>query len=157
MTTEELTPDELLDMVSYQIRLIQIVAYKNFERQTRGFGTAPRYYGLLRIIEANPGVSQSRLAEAVYLDRSSLVPILETLSNEEIVERRPSETDMRVKRVFLTDKGAALISELRKHVHEHEEELVEGLSEDEIKVLSGLLRRIGSNYLAPDKSKKGKA
>ncbi len=67
---DHIEPQDLADLVSHQIRLIQIAAYKSFETQAKGFGSAPRYFGLLRIIESNPGLNQSRLAEAVCLDRS---------------------------------------------------------------------------------------
>ncbi|MBF9035718.1 MarR family transcriptional regulator [Rhodobacterales bacterium HKCCE2091] len=144
-TTDAETPDDLSDMISYQIRLIQIAAYKNFESRTRGFGSAPRYFGLLRIIEANPGSSQSRLAEAVCLDRSSLVPILEALEAEGIVERRASTSDRRVRRVFLTTAGRKLLGDLRSRVERHEEDLVAGLPGPERAQLAGLLQRLSAN------------
>ena len=75
-------PDDLMRRVSYRIRLLQIAAYKSFEKKVQGFGTAPRYYGLLKIVQANPGIAQTRLAEAIFLDRSSLVPILVALTRE---------------------------------------------------------------------------
>jgi DNA-binding MarR family transcriptional regulator len=149
---EKLEPDDLASMISYQIRLIQIAAYKSFESKARGFGSAPRYYGLLRIVESNPGLNQSRLAKAVFLDRSSLVPILEALTKEGIIERSGSKTDKRIRRVFITEKGRALLEELRVLVDEHESDLAEPLSEAERGMLSELLQKISDHQRSGDTS-----
>ena len=103
----------IADQVGYRVRLLQIAAFKDFEEKTYGYGSAPRYFGLLSIIEANPGSQQSRLAEAVHLQPSSLVPILDKLQNEKLVERRSSTLDRRSKSVWLTPEGAKILERLR--------------------------------------------
>ncbi|MEQ9812302.1 MAG: MarR family transcriptional regulator [Azospirillaceae bacterium] len=148
------TPPDLRDQVSYMVRLIQISAYKNFEKHTTGFGSAPRYYGLLRLVEANPGITQSRLAEAIYLDRSSLVPILDTLESEGYLVRTPSETDKRVRCIALTPAGRGRLDELKVHVRRHEDLIVHGLTEEERAVLRRLLQRIDGNLRRADAAAK---
>lgn len=118
----------LADLVGYRIRLLQIAAFKDFEERTGGFGSAPRYFGLLSIIEANPGSQQSHLAEAVHLLRSSLVPILDKLEAENLVERRSSKSDRRSKSVWLTANGAKVLERLRPLVQEHERRLTRSFS-----------------------------
>ena len=103
----------IASQVGYRLRLLQIAAFKDFEEQTYGYGSAPRYFGLLSIIEANPGSQQSRLAEAIHLQPSSLVPILDKLQNENLVERRSSKLDRRSKSVWLTPEGARVLEQLR--------------------------------------------
>ncbi len=141
-------PERLSRRVSYRIRLIQIAAYKSFERVVLGFGTAPRYFGMLKIIEANPGIPQTRLAEAIYLDRSSLVPILRTLTREGWIERKPAQGDRRVRRVFLTPDGAQQLVRLEARVAEHEAMMTLGLSDAERETLLELLDRVDENLRA---------
>lgn len=141
-------PERLSGRVSYRIRLIQIAAYKSFERVVTGFGTAPRYFGMLKIIEANPGIPQTRLAEAIYLDRSSLVPILTTLTREGWIERKPAQGDRRVRRVFLTPNGAERLVQLETQVTEHETMMTRGLSDAERETLLDLLDRVDANLRA---------
>ena len=138
-------PGTLANAVSYRIRLLQIAAYKAFEQQVSGFGSAPRYFGALKLIDANPGIPQTRLAEAIFLDRSSLVPILDTLTREGWVERRKASQDKRVRRVFLTEAGRTRLAELEKQMIEHEEALTRGLSMAEKDQLLALLRRLDVN------------
>jgi DNA-binding MarR family transcriptional regulator len=154
---EVVEPAELLSRVSYRIRLIQIAAYKSFEKVVTGLGTAPRYYGLLKIVEANPGIPQTRLAEAIFLDRSSLVPILETLTDEGWVERRATERDRRVRRVYLTAQGQERLSLLEREVARHEEMMTGGMSEAEKARLLASFDRIDANlreaFAAPEMRK----
>jgi len=138
-------PETLTEMVSYRIRLLQIAAYKSFERVVTGFGTAPRYYGMLKIVEANPGIPQIRLAEAIFLDRSSLVPILSALTREGWIERKPARGDRRVRRVFLTLQGSALLEQLDTMVAKHETMMTQGLDDADRTRLLELLTRIDAN------------
>lgn len=141
-------PEELGNQVSYRIRLLQIAAYKSFERVVTGYGTAPRYYGMLKIIAANPGIAQTRLAEAIYLDRSSLVPILSTLTAEGWVERKPTARDRRVRRVFLTAQGIELLGQLEIDVAAHEAMMTQGFDAAERDTLLDLLARLDTNLRA---------
>lgn len=138
-------PDFLNNLVSYRIRLLQIASYKAFEQKVSGFGSAPRYFGMLKLIEANPGIPQTRLAEAIYLDRSSLVPILEALSREGWVERKPAVQDKRVRLVFLSDWGKTQLTALEEQVIAHEALATAGISKSEKSQLLGLLGRIDDN------------
>jgi DNA-binding MarR family transcriptional regulator len=141
-------PEMLAGLVSYRIRLLQIAAYKAFEQKTERHGAAPRYFGLLKLIEANPGVTQTRLAEAVFLDRSSLVPILETLTREGWVVRRKTAQDKRVRRVYLTADGSVRLKALEADVGAHEAMMTAGLSAQDKTRLLALLARVDGNLRA---------
>ena len=141
-------PPDLAGSVSFRVRLVQIAAYKSFEKVIAGLGSAPRYFGLLKLVEANPGITQVRLAEAICLDRSSLVPILERLEREDWVERRASNRDRRVRRVFLTDAGAEGLRGLEREVARHESMMVAGLDGSEHGALIDMLGRIEANLRA---------
>lgn len=135
----------LADLVGYRIRLAQIAAFKDFEETAKRFDSAPRYFGLLMLIAHNPGLPQSRLAEAIHLVRSSLVPILDRLEAEGLVERRSSPIDRRSKAVWLTLKGRKLIERLKPLVVEHEDRLTRGFTTAERRQLVELLRRVDQN------------
>ena len=142
---EELEMGFLEDLIGYRIRLVQIAAYKDFETVTKGFGQAPRYFGLLSLIEANPGLPQGKLAEAIHLVRSSLVPIIDKLEIEGIVERRSSKGDRRLKAVWLTAKGKKVLARLRPHVAAHEQRLTARMSKEDKAALLRLLQQVDVN------------
>lgn len=143
--TNLVEPNALKESVSYRLRLLQIASYKSFEKQVTGFGIAPRYYGLLKLVQSNPGIHQMRLAEAVFLDRSSLVPILEALEKEDWVERRVTERDKRIRCVFMTASGEDRLTQLDEKVKQSETELTAGFSKTEMTRLLADLDRIDNN------------
>ncbi|MFV0384236.1 MarR family winged helix-turn-helix transcriptional regulator [Paracoccus sp. (in: a-proteobacteria)] len=113
--------------IGYKLRLAQILAYRNFEETLTGYGAAPRYLGLLGIVAENPGQAQNRLAEAVGLQKSSLVTILDRLEKDGILERKASPHDRRSKAVWLTPQGAGIVAELFGLAREHEARMAQGI------------------------------
>ncbi len=148
MQEDETTEPALLgagaqeESVGYKLRLAQIMAYQAFEAQVSGYGSAPRYLGLLCVIQANPGQPQSRLAEAVALQRSSLVPILDRLEREGVVERRTTENDRRSNTVWLTDNGEQVLKALLEEAERHEDTLSQDMSAEERDMLLRSLDKI---------------
>lgn len=140
-----LSPGELEGFVGYRLRLAQIAAYRAFEGKLGRYGTAPRYLGLLAIIRCNPGQPQSRLAEAIALGRSTLVPIIDRLEADGLVERRPSPSDRRYKSVWLTAKGRRVVADLTAKARAQEDRLSRGLSAEERGTLLRLLGRVVDN------------
>src|SRR5687768_16275743 len=68
-------------LVGYQLRLAQLAVFRDFDRATADLGLTPGRFGMLVLIEANPGVTQSELARAVGLDRSTMVALLDQLED----------------------------------------------------------------------------
>ena len=66
-TDGELAHGLLPGLVGYQLRLAQLAVFRDFEVSTVGLGLTPGRFGMLVLIEANPGVTQSGLARAVGL------------------------------------------------------------------------------------------
>jgi DNA-binding MarR family transcriptional regulator len=98
---------------------------------------------MLVLIEANPGVSQSRLAQEIGLDRSTLVAILDVLEETRLVERRAGE-DRRSNALWLTRRGKGVVERMKARVAEHEARIAARLTPAEQATLLDLLGRLGS-------------
>jgi DNA-binding MarR family transcriptional regulator len=131
-------------LLGYQLRLAQLTVFKDFAASARDFNVSPGRFGMLVLIEANPGVTQTRLAEAVGLDRSTLVAVLDQLGERGLVERRRG-TDRRTNGLWLTRRGKLLVSRMKARIHAHEERLALRLSEGERRSLLELLRRFAGS------------
>ena len=132
----------LPELLGYQLRLAQRAIFDDFADAMGELEVSPGLFGMLVIIEANPGLKQTELAHAAQLDRSSLVPALDKLEARRLVARRASAGDRRVNGLWLTSEGAALLKQLKQRVARHEQRLARGLSTDERETLVALLRRI---------------
>ena len=73
------------------------------------YGLRVRSYSVLLLAcDADAGISQRDLAEALGLDPSQVVLLVDELADAGLVERRPSEVDRRTKLVVATADGHAL-------------------------------------------------
>ena len=129
-------------LLGYQLRLAQLAVFRDFERAAGGFGISPGRFGVLALIDANPGVSQSRLAQAAGLDRSTMVAVLDRLEERRLVERRAGP-DRRTNGLWLTRGGRTLLAKLNRRVAEHEARIAARLSPAERAQLVRLLGRLG--------------
>ena len=69
-------------------------------------GLRVRSYTVLRLACENPaGISQKDVAEAMALDPSQLVALLDSLQVKDLVHRQPDPNDRRSKLLFATDEG----------------------------------------------------
>lgn len=138
---ERLDLGPLPGLLGYQLRLAQLAVFRDFERSAGGLGVSPGRFGLLALVEANPGVSQSRLAHAVGLDRSTMVAVLDQLEDRGLIERRAGP-DRRTNGLWLTREGKRLVAQLKRRITEHEARIAARLSAKERAALLGLLRRL---------------
>ena len=86
---QTLKPGLLFDLLGYRLRVAQQAVFRDFARAIPE--ASPGHAGILLLIDANPGVTQSRLAQAVGIDRSTMVGVLHALQARDLVERRRGE------------------------------------------------------------------
>ena len=98
---------------------------------------------LVHLSAAGDGITQKELANLVSIDGSTLVRLLDILSDKGLIERRTDENDRRAKQVFLTEAGRAAVAAIRGQLNAVEGELLGDVTDDEIAVVVDVLSRIG--------------
>lgn len=129
-------------LLGYQLRCAQLAAFQNFAAHIGLDGITPGRFGLLTIVEANEGLSQAALAQALGTDRSTMVAMIDRLEGEGYVERRRAASDRRRHAIYPTPAGRALLKKIRPLVSAHEADLAKALSAEERATLLRLLRQI---------------
>jgi len=145
MTRETLAAVDLgalPDLVGYHLRMAQLTVFKDFDREFADADITPAIFGALEVLYHNKGLTQTRLATAIGLDRSSLVPLLDKLQKRNLVAREASLEDRRSNHLFLTAEGKQLLVKAHKHVALHEQRILAGLSKAETRQLIKLLSKI---------------
>jgi DNA-binding MarR family transcriptional regulator len=132
----------LPDLVGRQLRIAQLLAFKDFSMEVDGTSLTPGSFETLELLDKNPGLGQTRLATAIGLDKSSLVPAITRLEALGLVERRPSSSDRRANELRITAKGRRTLGVLRTYVLEREARITAGMSKSEIDTLNKLLKRV---------------
>ena len=137
-----LQPGLLPQLIGYRLRVAQQAVFRDFAAQRRR-GSRPGRAGMLLLIEANPGVTQGRLAEAVKLDRSTMVGVVDSLEERGLIERRRGD-DRRTNGLWLTRAGRALAARLQRRIEQHEDRVAARLSGAERAQLLALLEKLAA-------------
>ncbi|MEC8937430.1 MAG: transcriptional regulator SlyA [Pseudomonadota bacterium] len=102
-------------------------------------------YHLWKLGEGNP---QCDLARAIGVEAPSLVRTLGQLEAHGLVERRACDDDRRSKRLYLTPAAIPLLEQIDSVVLAARQEMLAGLSEQDLDQLDKWLALIESNGLA---------
>jgi DNA-binding MarR family transcriptional regulator len=137
---------KLADLLGYHLRRAEVLAFQQFIRAMAPFEVSPAQLGVLLIVSANPGINQTRAGRALGIDRSTLVSIIDSLEERELLERTPSPTDRRSHALVLTARGKQFIERLTPTLDAHEGELSRTLSDEERRTLIDLLDRVVSAH-----------
>jgi len=107
-------------------------------------GLRPRHFITLRLLSDHGPASQQGLAEALRLDPSNVVGLLNELEERGLVTRRRDPVDRRRHIVELSDVGRVELDEASARLGCVEDELLAALSPQERETLYELLVRAAS-------------
>jgi DNA-binding MarR family transcriptional regulator len=96
---------------------------------------------VLALVAANPGSSQTALAERAGLNKSALVGIVEGLEQRGLVERDRVDSDRRRYRVSITPEGEQAMQALFALVDREEQPIRDALGKRDMAQLLALLDR----------------
>jgi MarR family transcriptional regulator, transcriptional regulator for hemolysin len=114
-----------------------------------GLGVSPRAYCVL--VKAMPGdLTQTQLAEACGLDKTTMVVTMDELERGGLAERRPSDTDRRARIIAVTRAGERLVAKANRIVNGIHTDVLAALPEAERHAfVSGLVRLVGGRLANP--------
>lgn len=96
-------------------------------------------------ISRNEGIRQVELADQLEIQPITLVHQLDQLMKDGLIERRPDPNDRRAYRLFLTDAAEPHLDAIRKIACSVEQEMLAGLSKEEIAKTRNALRTMREN------------
>lgn len=117
------------------------------DRALKPLGVTRAQWWVLAFLSRQDGMAQVTLADQLDLTKVALGGLVDRLEVSSFVERRPDKIDRRLKRVFITAKGAALIDRIRENVHEAENSILEGIPERTLKTTVTAMRSMKANLL----------
>jgi len=126
--------------LGYFLRRIQVWVFQDFLRRLSRIDIRPAQYSVLAVIEANPGLSQSDLADFLGIERARLVRMLDRLERRGYARRRPSPRDRRSHALHLTRDGEKVLKRVKALAAQHEADLAEKLGPDNRRLLLDVLR-----------------
>jgi DNA-binding MarR family transcriptional regulator len=132
----------LEDLIGYHLRRAQVALFQHFAATVGAAQITPGQFGVLVVVGANPGLSQSRLGAALGIDRSTVVGVIDELERRGLVRREAAPNDRRSHALLLSDKGTETLRRLEDAVRAHETEFARRLRPAERRQLIALMRRL---------------
>ena len=137
-----ITMDEVYAEPGYLFRRMQQIAVSIFMEECKAFDLTPVQYAALIAIHTHPGIDATRLSAVIAFDRSTLGSVIERLQAKHYIERKPAAEDRRIKLLYLTKAGAALLKEAIPVADRAQARMMQPLKPADRKTLMALLAQL---------------
>ncbi|MEM9140741.1 MAG: MarR family winged helix-turn-helix transcriptional regulator [Pseudomonadota bacterium] len=144
--------EETLDFDASPSVLLTFVANK-FTRKSSAaydakYGIGAMDWRMLVMLTRAPGCSAAQASVTIGIDKAAVSRSLQRLEASGHAQATERERDPRRKAWRLTDAGRALHGRILEDALAAQSALLQGLSEDEVRALAGILRRLNANLEA---------
>lgn len=128
--------------VGYSMKRAYLIIENDLNRILATRGLRITTFSALSIIINNPDLTQTQLADALNIERSSCVVVVDTLENMDLITRNKVVGDRRTYALRPTLSGLNFMKRLQAEVDAHEARLLASLTEEEKQSLTSILEKI---------------
>lgn len=148
-------PDELLAKSGFLMVRLGMAFKMRAVQELEAAGFSQYHYSVLALLGDQPRKAQASIADALGIDPSQLVGILDGLEDRGLIARQRDPDDRRRHVVTLTAAGRRQLVRLRTMIERLEDELLAPLDADSRKTLHSLLLRLAGYHdpLCPEMTK----
>jgi DNA-binding MarR family transcriptional regulator len=139
----------LPSLLGYALRRAQVAVFADFMASFASLDLRPAQFGVLLLIQKNPGCKQSDVAQALGILRPNFVAMMDELDHRGLTQRTTSRGDRRSYAIFLTEAGTALLDQAMDVVATHEARLVSSMKPGESSLFLDLLARVEAAIATP--------
>ena len=118
------------------------------DKQLAPFGINSSQHMFLIKICDSPGIAQDSLLDMFYVHPSNIVRTIAALEKQGLVTRSPNDQDKRTWKLYPTQRALSVLDEVRAACEKTEALLLQGISEPDRALLTGLLMQAGRNITA---------
>lgn len=116
-----------------------------FGRRLKDTGITRIQWIAMYYISTNKIISQRELSVLMHVADSSIGRLLDRLERDEMIVRLTNESDRRVTMVMLTERGIELMKKLIPYGEKFNDDLTEGIKQDELIVFQNVLDKMIEN------------
>jgi len=130
--------------------LIARNAFRSLEKAldvelSRKYGISGGQWRVIGALAVSNGITQKGVADLIFLDTSTLVPILDKLETKGFVQRKPDPKDRRNKRIFLTEKSESIIDSIIDAVLNMRKSVYKNIPVQDIDIAKQVLKKMIEN------------
>jgi len=125
--------------------------------EVRGmYGLSSGQWKVIIVLSIQNGISQRDLAERIFVDGTTLVPIIDSMENKGLVERRADQKDRRNNKIFLTAESESLVDPIIESILRLRKFVYKNIPEKDLEFAKNILKKITENaelYIAKNEDK----
>ena len=110
----------------------------------------PEQFMLIDLLWNNGEMSQQQLADQLHKDKNSVTKLVDAIERKGFVVRRQNKLDRRSNTLVLTEKANQLKPGAKQKGISMLEDMLEGISEEELRGFLTTLRKLNSNMTVAD-------
>ncbi|VTY38414.1 Transcriptional regulator HosA [Xylophilus ampelinus] len=130
------------EMPGALFRRLHQLAVGRFTSEMGDIGLTPIQWSALLTTTKRPGIDQITLSREIFIDPSTIAGVLERLETRRLLRREVSPQDRRVRLLYATAEGEALLDAANKVVLDTQEWLMDPLTTEERASLMELMLRV---------------
>ncbi|MFT3907701.1 MAG: MarR family winged helix-turn-helix transcriptional regulator [Steroidobacteraceae bacterium] len=134
----------LPDFLGYALRRAQMTVFESFTRMLAQFQLKPGDFGVLIVIDHNPGLRSTDVCNALGFQKANFAPLLQRLEGRNLVKRVSSPSDRRAQSLQLTAAGRKLLARALQVHAEHEQDMLGNLDREAVSRLIVQLNKLAN-------------
>jgi len=135
----------MTDQVAFLMSDASRLFRREFDARARALGITGQQWRVLVTLARHPGMNQGAAAEMMEVEPITLSRMVDRLQEAGLVERRTDPCDRRAWRLHLLDAAIPLVEQMRAMANAILAEALDGFSDSERTVLTGLVERFREN------------
>lgn len=97
------------------------------------------------VLAISDGLTQRELADLIFVEASTLVPILDRMEKDGFVKRATDPEDRRTNRVYLTPKSKKLVSVITDCILDFRKTITKDIPEKDLEIARLVLKQLSQN------------
>lgn len=142
MLSKEGIPNNITVYIGFLLSKAAQKIKSNADEELETYNISSQHFGVLIYLNQIENVSQIDIANALLIDRTTMVKIIDQLENENYVQRLKNPTDRRKYNIVISNEGKQLLAKVEKRIKEIEQEFLSPLSKDEVNNLISNLKKL---------------
>ena len=134
-------------VLSWRIRQCNRIMKRSIEKKVSCTGVFNSQHRLLNILSHEPNISQIEISERLEISPASVAVTIKKLARGGYLNRTVDESDNRVNKIELTEKGDEVVKVSHVIFDEIEAAMFEGFSKEDREKTQEILEKISSNLI----------
>lgn len=139
-----MSTEDLYQRPGFLLRRAHQISASIFERACAELALTPAQYGVLRVMQEQPGIDQSSLARALAFDKVTVLRVIKGLEERGLCQRAVSTDNRRQMAVRLTPQGAELLRQAVEPVQKAYETLLSPFNDEQRQQFMALLLHLNT-------------